>query len=197
MSIGVKITVGKGLDDFIQALDSLQEHTNEMVEEAIKPGAGCVADEVRSAIRSLPRLEREPRNFKGTKDTGKPKAKHKPSGRLPAGITDVEREGLLNAAKKQGMGLAPIRNDDGFINTKLGFDGYNRHVTPSYPKGHPNVMVARSLEKGTSYRAPTPFIKPAANRTKAKAEKLMVEKFQTELKKQMHQYMLHNLSTGV
>lgn len=179
---GMEFWVGKGIDDYIKSLETLVARTDDMVEETIKPAAGLVADEVRAALMALPKLDREPRNFntKGKKDTNKTHVKHK-GGRLPAGITDVEREGLA-----KGLGLAPIRKDGQFINTKLGVDGYNEHKTPSYPKGHPNVMVARSLESGTSYRAPTPFVKNTVRRVHDKAEKMMADAYEKELKKVMN-----------
>lgn len=174
--------IGRELDKYLQSLDTLYQKTDEMVDAAIRPGAGRVADAVRSAISDIPRLEREPRNSEPKKKSGdRTIVKNTPKGKLPAGATRLEREGLL-----KGMGLAPIRKDGNFVNTKLGMDGYNEHKTSNYPKGHPNAMVARSLESGTSYRQKTPFIRPAVNKVMAKAEKLMQESYEKELRQIMN-----------
>lgn len=183
MSFKMDFWVGKALEGYIHSLESMAQKTDDMVEEAIKPGAGLIADEVRAALMALPRLDRQPRSYspkKGKKETGKTIPKHK-TGKLPAGITDLEREGLA-----KGLGLAPIRKDGSFVNTKLGVDGYNNHKTAQYPQGHPNAMVARSLESGTSYRQKTPFIDNTCRRVKSKAEELMAEKFTEEVRKAMN-----------
>ena len=33
------------------------------------------------------------------------------------------------------------------LNVKLGFDGYNGMKTKKYPKGQPNVLLARSIKR--------------------------------------------------
>lgn len=185
MSFSVEFWIGKDIENYIKQLETLQNRTDDMVESTIYPGAGLIATETRKAIQSLPRLDRQPRENKGGKKSGsetqKPKTKHKSGSRLPPGVTDLERKGLL-----EGLGLATIRKDGNFINTKLGMDGYNDHKTASYPKGHPNAMVARSLASGTSYREPCPFVEPTVARFKDKAEKLMVNAFEKELQRTMN-----------
>lgn len=185
MSFKFDFWIGKEIEQYIKQLETLQNRTDEMVKNTIYPGAGLIADETRKKIQSLPRLDRQPREMKPGKKSGaetqKSKTKHKSGKRLPAGVTDLERKGLL-----EGLGLAEIRKDGDFINTKLGMDGYNDHKTASYPKGHPNALVARSLAKGTSYREPCPFIEPTVSRFKDKAERLMVDEFEKELKRVMN-----------
>lgn len=67
---------------------------------------------------------------------------------------------------KESIGLSPMENDNGFINTKLGFEGYDR-------KGHPNIVKARALESGTSRQQKKPFIRPAVNKVREEAENRM------------------------
>ena len=43
----------------------------------------------------------------------------------------------------------------------MGFDGYNHIKTRKYPKGQPNVMIAASVESGSSEQQKYPFVRPA------------------------------------
>ena len=45
--------------------------------------------------------------------------------------TGTTRQGLL-----EGFGIAPLQDDSGYLNVKIGFDGYNA-------KGVPNALMAR------------------------------------------------------
>ena len=93
---------------------------------------------------------------------------------------DVEKEGLLN-----GFGIARLKDENGYFNVKVGFDGYNDDKTKKWPNGKPNSMIARSIEGGTSWKAKHPFISPAVKGSKDAAEKAMVEEIENELKKTM------------
>lgn len=85
---------------------------------------------------------------------------------------DPDKE-LLNSKQRKGLhdglGIAKLRNDNGFYNVKIGWDGYNSIVTKSFPKGQPNQMIARSVERGTSFLKATPFVKRAVSATRARA----------------------------
>lgn len=83
-----------------------------------------------------------------------------------------QREGL-----RAGLGIASFRNDGGFINVKIGMDGYNSRVTAKYPKGQPNAMIARAINSGTSFSGKYPFIDRAVSRTRAAAEQKMAAEF--------------------
>lgn len=100
---------------------------------------------------------------------------------IPASLcTDVEKEGLLS-----GLTIAPFQNRNGVINTVIGEAGYNDYVTKKYPQGHPNAMVARSINAGTSFRPAYPFIRRATTASKAKAEEVMKSKVESEIEKLM------------
>jgi len=75
------------------------------------------------------------------------------------------------------MALSPMRNDNGFINTKLGFDGVLEN-------GAPAALVARVLESGNSHQQKKPFIRPGVNRAKARAEAAIA----AQLDKQLERY---------
>lgn len=95
-----------------------------------------------------------------------------------ATCSDVEREGMLD-----GMGISKMQRSDGLQHVKIGMDGYNSHVTKKYPNGHPNAMIARAINAGTSWRPAYPFINKVINASKAKAEAKMKEVIDSEIAK--------------
>lgn len=130
-----------GAESWINTIENIAASSDSAASHAVYGGAATIADGIREAIKKLPSQ---------TSD-----------GKHRRGVTDAEREGLLD-----GLGVARHRRSDGVVETKIGFDGYNSYVTKSYPKGHPNSMIARSLESGTSWLTKTPFIAPTARRLK-------------------------------
>lgn len=82
---------------------------------------------------------------------------------------------------KNSIGLSTMRNENGYINTKLGFDGYDS-------KGVPNSIKARVIESGRSDTAnypKRPFVRPAIRASKSRAEGIM----ETELDKRIYEFM--------
>lgn len=137
--------VGKGLDDYIAQLGNLAYSARDDCGAAIYEGAKIVADEIHGAIQSAP--------------LGSPK-----DGKL----LEVQRRGLLD-----GLGIAAMRMDGGYLNVKIGMDGYNALRTKKFPKGQPNALIARALESGTSWSPANPIISRATRSAKAKAEEKM------------------------
>ena len=72
--------------------------------------------------------------------------------------------------------------NDGY-NVLIGFDGYNGIRTKKYPGGQPNQLIARSVERGTSFRRAYPFIKKTVRSSKAAAQKKMLETYEEEVNK--------------
>lgn len=175
----LSIEVGKGIEKYIQRLEQFEEASDGILKATIYPGAKIIADELRKAVESLPEIKTNPKETK-SKGTPRPKDTRKRDRRpKPAGVTKVEKEGLLD-----GLGIAKMRFDDSdILNAKIGMDGYNKHVTPKWPKGHPNIMIARSVEHGTSFRQKTPFIEPTARKYKDIAEQKMAHAFDNEVQK--------------
>lgn len=156
----------KGLDELTRAISRLELHAkDQVIGPAVFEGAAIVADEVRQAIEDLPT------------DSGFGSPDH-----VLRGPNQAQKDGLMAA-----FGVAPMREDDGIYNVKLGFDGYNNIKTKRWPKGQPNAMVARSVERGTSFMAANKFIQKAIRRARARAEgrmKLVVdEKIRAIMKK--------------
>lgn len=145
-----KITV-IGLGDYGACIEKLFDDTEQICREAVYAGAGVIADAVKEGIRSLPVDNR----------IGTDKKKLK-------GITNRQKADLIN-----GFGLAPIENNNGDINTKVGFDGYGSIPTKKYPKGLPNASLMRSVESGTSFRKKTPVIRKAVNSHMKEAQQEM------------------------
>lgn len=85
--------------------------------------------------------------------------------------TGATRDGLL-----EGFGIAPLQDDNGYYNVKLGFDGYNEN-------GVPNVLMARVFESGTSKVPKHPFVRPAINASRKQAEAEMARVLDTEIQK--------------
>ena len=85
--------------------------------------------------------------------------------------TGTTRQGLL-----EGFGIAPLQDDSGYLNVKIGFDGYNA-------KGVPNALMARLFESGTSKVPKHPFVRPAINASKSRAEAEMARILDQEIEK--------------
>ena len=166
-----KLAVGNGLDNYIDELNKLAINTSEVLGKSIYVGADIVADEVRKNIEKIP-VSNSPR--RGTQsdpiDT----------------ITSAQKTGLL-----QGFGISGMATRDGITNVKLGFEGYNSQVATTSVKAkwtdkrQANIMIARSVEGGTSFRKKHPFVAPAVRATRKKAEAAMAEQLDKEIKAAM------------
>lgn len=67
----------------------------------------------------------------------------------------------------ESFGITPIRiKENGNIDAKVGFDGYDR-------KGVPNQLKARAMESGTSKQKARPFMRPAVNKTRKRIKERM------------------------
>ena len=89
-----------------------------------------------------------------------------------------ERTGRTKQGLQDGFGISPMENDDGYLNVKLGFDGYNTNNVA-------NVLMARVFESGTSKVQKHPFVRPAVNRAHKRCEAKMSETLDKEIKKIM------------
>ena len=150
-----------GLDVYVRRLERLSVNSEEITKKALYQGAKVVADTVKEELKNLP-----------TDETWGTESK-------PAiGIKQEQKDALI-----ESFGISPAQNDDGFINVKLGFDGYNNVVSKKYPDGQPNAMIARIAESGTSFSRKTPFMATAIRRSKKIAEIEMEKIFENETKK--------------
>lgn len=143
----------RGLDEYLQNLQHVEKNTPEIVGKVVYGMADIVADAVREEINALP----------AESDVEALKAWSK-GERAP--LTIKEKKGL-----QESFGITKMLEEDGYYHVKLGFDGYNDIKTKKYPKGQPNVLVARAIESGSSIRDKHPFVRPATNKSRKSAEK--------------------------
>lgn len=160
-----KITFTGG-DDFGEKLAQLSHaDARGMIKRAVKRGAAPVADAIKEAIRALVVTE------EGYE-------RHGSERHMLTSITKRQKEGLL-----ESMGIASIREDkNGFINVKVGFDGYNTVKTKKFPQGQPNALIARAINSGTSFRKKTRFIDKAVKKTEAQSIKAMNESINADIR---------------
>ena len=153
-----------GLSDYELMISRLSKGVDDIAGKAIYAGAGIVADAIKENIKDLPIV----RGYGTEKDP------------LPGGVTAPQKAGLID-----GMGISPMQSDAGYLNVKIGFDGYNATKTEKYPQGQPNQLVARGVESGTSWKKKSPFIRPAINASKQRAEDEMARILDEEIEKVM------------
>lgn len=146
-----KFVVGKGLDNYIAYLQKINLLSSDMVGEAVYDMAKVVADKVRANIEALPAVSNA-----ANIATYKQGISH---------LSEPEKQGLLD-----GFGVSSIQDNDGYVNVKLGFDGYNSVKTKKYPNGQPNALIARVTNSGSSYRQKTRFVDKAVSATRKQAE---------------------------
>lgn len=136
-----------GIDEYFDKLNKIGQKATGLCKRAVYDGAAIVADAVRAEVQALPTTDHN---------------------ETPQGVFSYEKDGLL-----EGLGVARMKDDGGVISTRVDFDGYNRMKSKKYPNGHPNSMIARAINSGTSKRPKNPFMKRAANKAKAKANAAM------------------------
>lgn len=158
----------KGIDEYLIKLSRLEKASKEEIcGKAIYEGAGIVADAIKENITSLPTSD-----DLGPSWPGQPPLK---------GPTPIQKQGLLDS-----FGISKMENsDDGVLNVKIGFDGYNTKKTKKWPQGQPNQMVARSVESGTTFMQKHPFIKNGVSHSRKKAIAAISKSVQDSIEKIM------------
>lgn len=151
-----------GIDDYFKRLDELGKYSIGLCKRALYDGAAVIADAVRSEVNALPTSDRDAK--KGD----------------PQPILEYEKQGL-----QEGIGVAKMKDEHGVIYTRIDFDGYNRLKSMKYPNGHPNSMVARAINSGTSKRRKNPFMSRAIRKGRAKAEAAMSARMDADINELM------------
>ena len=151
-----------GIEEYFAKLARLGEKTTGVCKRAIYDGAAVLADAVKAEVQALPTTDRNAK--KGETQ----------------GILEYEKQGLLD-----GMGIARMRDDNGKVETRVDFDGYNRLKSKRFPNGHPNAMVARSINSGTSMRPKNPFMARAVRKARDKANQAMAARLDADIEKIM------------
>ena len=143
-------------DEYLLKLSKLANGAiKEVCGPAIHDAAGLVADNIILAFLQVPTDERF-----GTEGT-------------PAiGPKKIQKKALYDC-----YGITKMEEDaNGFLNVKIGFDGYSGIKTKKWPNGQPNQLIARSIESGTSYMVKHPFVKEGIANSRKKALEIMKKK---------------------
>lgn len=138
----------KGLDEYIAKLEMLTTRSTGICKMAVWEGGKVVGDRIKSALAEIPVQDEYVR--KGVTRTG---------------VRQEEKDAIIAA-----FGLSRMRNADGSISTKAGFN-----------KG----TVIRAVESGTSFMQKTPVVRKAVNASRSAAQNAMRAKFEEEVKKTM------------
>ena len=128
-----------GLEEYARKLSDLALKSRDVGAQALYAGANILADQIRRNLEAVPTIPNT--------------SAHE---RYTHGVPEEQKQALLDS-----FGITQIRDDDGYLNLKMGFDGYNGIKTRMYPKGQPNVMIAASVESGSSVQQKYPFVRPA------------------------------------
>ena len=138
-----KVIKSDKLDEWIASMKKLGAEADSLAGKIIYEMAAEVADNVRKNAESLRAITDEEAiiNYKKGRSTT---------------ISESQKKGLINS-----LGISPSKNDSGIRTISVGFDGYNSVKTKAWPQGQPNAMIARSLEKGTSFMPKQPFLQKA------------------------------------
>ena len=148
-----------GIDEYLEKLNKIGDKTTGLCKRALYDGAAVLADAVRSEVQDLPVTDRNTE---------------------PQQVLSYERDGLL-----AGLGIAKMKDDGGVVSTRVDFDGYNRLKSKTYPNGHPNSMIARAINSGTSKRPKNPFMNRATRAARAKAEAAMAARMDADIEEIM------------
>lgn len=162
-----KMIYKKELENYASRIAKIGEGTARICGRTVYEMANIVADKVRENIDAMHYIS----DVEGLK---------RYANKEKAELTYSEKKGL-----QEGFGVSKMQNDGGYMNVKLGFDGYNSVKTRKYPKGQPNVMIARAIESGSSVRDKNPFVRRAVNEAKKECLKKADEVIEEEISKIM------------
>ena len=155
----------KKMDEYLFKISKLEaELKGQVLGEAIYGAAGIVTDEIRQTLEQVPTDE----GF-GT------------SSAPTRGPRKKQVEGLMDS-----LGIASLQDDGtGYLNVKIGFDGYNDIKTKRWPNGQPNQMVARSVESGTTWMQKHDFVRRAVASSRKRAIEFMKKTVDKSIEKIM------------
>lgn len=152
------------LDETVNRLEKLGATTDELMSKALFAGAKVMADGLENAIQALP----EDNGFKNIKK----------GDALRNVVSKEDKADLLSH-----VGISRFSRSTGKIDARIGFNDYGSIKTKKYPNGRPMILVARSINSGSSVRFKHPFIKPTIAKYKSSAIQTMQKVIEEELKK--------------
>lgn len=134
----------KGLDEYVRKLERLSNRFNAeaCIEVAVDEGSKVVSEYTVKELQALPIDDRPGKLDKRN------------------GIRSIEKKFLIDE-----FGITPLENKNGYINAKTGVDKGRL----DYPKSNSYVyavVLARSLEKGTSFMPRNPVFSRASRKAR-------------------------------
>ena len=150
-----------GLDELATTFEKLGSRAQEVQSRALYKGAGAMKDALIKTIQSLPDDDR----FVNKNDQ-------------PLNVVGADDKADL--ISHVGIASFEVTNDG--INTQISFDGYGSKATKKYPNGRPMIMIARSINSGSSVRRKIPFIRNCANQHKQEVIDAMKKAADDEIK---------------
>lgn len=155
----------EGMDDFVNLCIFTDKQLDRVIGRSIYPGAKLMANAIKIATEAIPVDD----SYFGFSEQYHKKRK---------GVTSRQKKALI-----ESMGIAEIKKNRYGYNVKVGWDGYNDIVSKRWPKGQPNVVVARALNSGTSFMRKYPFVDMTVNANASKTAEKISEQFDKELDK--------------
>ena len=157
----------KGLDEYVRKLERLSNlaTVQAMIDKAVADGSKIVNDETISELQGLPTDDRPYRVD------------------MRNGIRTIEKEFLIKE-----FGTSPIENKNWFINDKTGVDKgkltYNgTRSEDNWREYTPAIVLARSLERGTSFMQPNPVFSRASRKARTPCLKEMERSLNESIEK--------------
>lgn len=158
-----KMTIN-GVEEIGYLLDKLDQETTSILKKGLYEANHVLYQEVEKNLSSIHTVgEKENRN-----------------------ITEKQKQGLLSSL--YGSKFQQNNNELYFT---ISVTGYNDVITEKYPKGQPNIMILRSLEKGgfidngkrITVMKQQPIMRKSLNHKKKEATQKIQETVSKEVKK--------------
>lgn len=150
----------EGMDDFIDLCIKTDRTLTSVIGKSIYPAGEHMGNAVKTALRGV-----------RTDD-------YKDHSIMKVGPTKKQLDALI-----ESFGIAKMHAGNNGYNVKIGFDGYNDVVTKKYPKGQPNAMIARSVNKGTSFMVAQPFMDRTVRAEESKTVDIIKENFEKQMER--------------
>ena len=149
-----------GLEELALTFETLGRTAKDVQKKALYSGAGVMKDALIKTIEALP----EEHGF-NKKD------------QLKNVVGSHDKADLISH-----VGIASFESSNGTWHTCISWDGYGSIPTKKYPNGRPVIMIARSINSGSSVRRKVPFIRNCANQHKQEVIDAMKKAADDEIK---------------
>ncbi len=166
-----RLEIGKGIALTISGYEKVEKRLQSFIKPAVYHGAAFMSKEIMQSLKALPTYDRK---------DGSGLPPFIAAGKKANSISSVQKKDIL-----EGFGIASFENNNGFINVKIGFDGYGSYETKSFPNGIPNVLIMRSLEKGTKFLKKNNVVTKAVKNNEKKTVKILEEEFNNRIERKL------------